>query len=98
MAQKVKKKGRKNFIMRLCVFAFVAYAAVLLIDMQVTLSTRKQELEALRVGVENQRLVNKELERQLAAGVDDAYIEREARAKLDYVYPEERVFIDISGS
>ena len=98
MAQKPKKKSRKNFIMRLCVFAFVAYAAVLLIDMQVTLSSRKQELESLRASVEEQRLANKELERQLAVGVDDAYIEREARAKLDFVYPEERVFIDISGS
>lgn len=98
MVHKQKKKSRKNFIMRLCVFAFVVYAAVLLIDMQVTLSSRKQELETLRVSVREQELANKELERQLADGVDDAYIEREARAKLDYVYPNEWVFIDMSGS
>lgn len=47
---------------------------------------------------EIQRLENKELERQIAAGIDEEYITRVARDKLDYVYPDEKVFIDISGN
>lgn len=92
------QKNRKSFVFRLCIFAFVVYAAVMLVDMQVTLADRNQELEQLALSYETQRLENKELERRLAAGVDDDYIERIARDELDYVYPDERVYIDISGS
>lgn len=93
-----RKKNRKNIILRVCIFAFVVYAAVILIDMQVNLADKKQELIALELTIEAQRLENAELERQLDAGADDEYIERVARDQLDYVYPEERVYIDISGS
>lgn len=93
-----QKKGRKSYILRLCMVVIVAYAAVSLIDMQVTLSARAQERDELQQRVETQRIANKELERQIAAGVDEEYIERVARDKLDYVYPDERVFVDISGS
>lgn len=88
-----KKKGRKNLLMRLCVFAFVAYAAYTLIEMQVSLAERNQQVEILAAAVETKRLANKELERKLEAGLDDAYYEREARDKLDFVYPDERVYI-----
>lgn len=94
----IPQKTRKSIIVRLCVFAFVAYAAITLIDMQVTLAERKQEAELLARRLEVQRIANKDLERQLAAGVDQEYIERVARDQLDYVYPDERVYIDISGS
>lgn len=95
---KQKKKNGKNIILRICIFAFVVYAAVQLVDMQITLGNRRQELEELRVRYETQRLANKDLERQLAQGVDEEYIERTAREKLEFVAPDERVYIDISGS
>lgn len=100
MAQNIipEKKKRKNIIMRVCIFLFVAWAAVQLVDMQVNLMDRKQEAVVLAERLEVQRIANKELERQLAAKVDDEYIERVARDQLDYVYPEERVYINISGS
>ncbi|WRS28234.1 septum formation initiator family protein [Oscillospiraceae bacterium MB08-C2-2] len=96
MAQ--KKKQTKNLIVRLMLLAFVIYASVVLIDMQVSVGQRKKELAQLQVQYEQQRIANKELERQLAIGDDKDYIERVARDKLDYVAPEERVFIDVSGN
>lgn len=96
--KKAKLKNRKSVILRLCMVLVVTYAAIYLIDMQVTLSARAEQLDELTQAVEAQRLANKELERQLEAGVDEEYIENVARDKLDYVYPNERVFIDISGS
>ena len=92
-----KKKPGKNLILKVCIFAFITYAAVLLINMQVNLAGRKQQLNDLRQRHELQRISNKELERQLEMGMDQAYIERIARDKLDYVAPDERVYIDISG-
>lgn len=93
-----KKTARKSLIFRVCIFAFVAYAAVLLIDMQIKLAQSKQQLNDLREKYEVRRIANKELELQLAQGEDDESIERIAREKLDYVAPDERVYIDISGS
>lgn len=93
-----KKTSRKNLIFRICIFAFVAYAAVLLIDLQVTLASRKQELLDLQEKYEVRRIANKELELQLQQGMNEEYIERIAREKLDYVAPDEKVYIDISGS
>jgi len=92
------KKTRKNLILRICIFLFVVYSAVKLVDMQMSLSARKQDLEELKVKYEIQRLANKDLERQLTQGVDDEYIERVAHEKLEYVAPDERVYIDISGN
>jgi cell division protein FtsB len=95
---KEKKKSRKSILLRLIVPVLAVYAVVVLVDMQVTLSQKKLERDELRQQHEVQRLENKELERQIAAGVDEDYIERFARDNLDYVSPDQRVFIDISGS
>ena len=93
-----KKTSRKNLIFRICIFAFVAYAAVLLIDLQINLASRKQQLLDLQEKYEVRRIANKELELQLQQGMNEEYVERIAREKLDYVAPDEKVYIDISGS
>lgn len=92
------KKPRKSILFRLCILAFIVYAVVTLLDMQVVLAERRQEVVELQQKLEVQRVANKELERQLATGADEEYIEKVARDQLDYVYPDEQVFIDISGS
>ena len=43
-----KKAVRKNLItrlLRLCIFAFVVFTAILLVDMQVSIADKKQEIE-----------------------------------------------------
>ena len=47
---------------------------------------------------EEQRAYNEEIEEILSREDDSEYIERVAREKLGYAYPDERVYIDISGS
>jgi cell division protein FtsB len=96
--EKDKKKRRGNFILRLIITVLVAYSVVALLDMQIQLGQRRQELEALRAQVEAQRLATKDLERELTNELDEDYIERYARDYLDYVAPDETVFIDTSGS
>jgi len=85
-------------MLRLCVFAFMVYAAILLIDMQIDIANRNRQLTELQQRVENQRISNKELERQLAMGMDQEYVERIARERLGFIAPDETVFIDVSGS
>ncbi len=96
--RKNHKQSRKSIVLRVCVFLFVAYAAVLLIDMQINLAGRRERLNALKEEYEEKRIANKELELALQQGMDEEYVERIAREKLDYVAPDEKVYIDISGS
>ena len=93
-----KGKAQKSLVLRVLVFAFLVYAAVVLVDMQVNIADNRRQLEELTVQREQMRLVNKEIERELASDIDQDYIERIAREKLDFVDPDEQVFIDISGS
>ena len=48
--------------------------------------------------VEDQLLENQELRSLLDMRQDEKYIERVARDRLDYAYPDEKVYIDISGN
>ena len=92
------KPRRGSLILRICIFAFVVYAMVHLIDMQISTVSRRRQLVELEQRVEAQRIANRELERQLAQGMDEQYIERIARDRLGFIAPGETVYIDISGS
>ena len=100
MSRNVSKNKRKprSLMFRICIFAFVIYASVLLIDMQINMVHRRRQLSELEQRVETQRIANKELERQLGQGMDQEYIERIAREMLGFISPDETVYIDISGS
>lgn len=93
-----KKKARKHIVLRILISILFIWGFAVLVDMQMTLSERRQERDELLRQYELQRLDNKELERQIAAGLDEDYVERFARDYLGYVSPSERMFIDISGS
>ncbi|MCL2034428.1 MAG: septum formation initiator family protein [Oscillospiraceae bacterium] len=98
MKKRKEATVRKNIILRICIFAFVVYAAFILVEKQAEIAMGQQMLETMQNSVEIQRLKNKELARQLENDMDEETIERIARDKLDYVYPDEIVFFDISGS
>lgn len=95
---KNQKKASKSMVLGICILTFMLYAAFYLVEMQVEILSRKQMLDELKKSVEIQRTANRELERQLDAGLTTEKIERIAREKLDYVYPNEKIYIDISGS
>jgi cell division protein FtsB len=80
------------------VFAFTAYAAFALLNMQTEITARRLELETKQRQNEAQRIANKDLAGGVEDSVSDEIIERLARERLDYAYPDEKIFIDISGS
>ena len=94
---KAVPRKRGSLILRICIFAFVVYAMVHLIDMQINMTSRRRQLVELEQRVETQRIANRELERQLALTMDGQYIERFAREE-GFIAPNEIVYIDISGS
>lgn len=89
-----KTVKRKNLLLRLAVFVFVGYIAIALVQVQIDISTANQELETLQQEVEQQRMRNKELEGMLESQDPQAIV----KDRLGLVYPDERVFYDVSGN
>jgi cell division protein FtsB len=91
-----KKGGLRKIVTRLFLAVFAVYAVVSLVDMQVNLAQRRQELEDVQARYEALRIEGKELARKVAEDLDLEDRERIAREN-DYVAPDEKVFRNISG-
>ena len=93
-----KAKAKKNTLLRVSVILFLLYVVISLVQIQGSIQKNREQLAALEQQNEEQRIANKELERILMSDSDEKYIERIAREKLGFAYPDERVLIDVSGS
>ena len=93
-----KKIKKNNLLIRLGLSILAVYVIVSLISLQIEIAGKQQQLEDLQMQIQQQQTVNKELERQLSFGKDQAYLSRIARDKLDMGFSDERVFRDAAGS
>ena len=91
--QEVKtKKAKKSFFLRLAVFVFICYVAVMLVN-------KRKALDDLNQAIKVQELQNDQLRDVLnSKDGNQEYIERIARGDLDLANPGERVFINIAGN
>ena len=94
--QSIRKKT--GLIIKLVLLCLAVYMVFSFIQLQVELSSKQEKLAALEAEYEQQILKNEELQGVLDLGADEEYYERMARERLNYAYPDEQVFIDISGS
>jgi len=103
MKTKKKKSNGKKRVLRiflsvgLIVFAF--YAVFTLVNQQVEISAKREQLEQLQGNIVVQEIRNDELKQvyELDDDENNAYIERVAREEFDYSKQGERVFINIAG-
>lgn len=91
------KKRRKSVILRLLLLAFSVYILISLINYQVQLTNHRCDLAEKQSTLEAKNLEVSELERLLESGTESQLIERAARERLGYVYPDEQVYVDLSG-
>ena len=98
--QEVKtKKAKKSFVLRLAVFVFICYVAVMLVNQQMQISEKRKALDDLNQAIKIQELQNDQLRDVLnSKDGNQEYIERIARGDLDLANPGERVFINIAGN
>lgn len=90
-----KRKGLlPGWLVPLAFVALCGYLFFLLIQYQVSIASKQQELQSLQDQLTAQETTNAELSSTLDQG--DSAIERYAREQLS-VRPNERVFVDISG-
>lgn len=91
-----KRKGLlPGWLVPLGFVVLCGYLFFLLIQYQVSIASKQQELQSLQDQLTAQQTTNAELSSTLDQG-DSAIIERYAREQ-GYVRPNERVFVDISG-
>ena len=98
MAAESVRKKKKGLFWRIAAVCVLAYVGVSFVQLQVDLGRKRTELASLEQQVEDQLLENQELQALLDMRQDEEYIERVARDRLDYAYPDEKVYIDISGN
>ena len=98
--QSRKKGGKRAFGKTLILLFFVLMLLSMLaayISNQVTISSKRAELETLNEQVAQQQTENQELQRVLS-GDADQITEWVARDSYNYAAPNERIFVDVTGN
>ena len=101
MTNPSRKKRRKNTVLRT---VFRLFFLLLLLSMlaayisnQVSIRSKKAELQTLQEQVDQQKTQNEEMQRILSGDSDDV-TEWVARDSYNYAAANERIFVDVTGN
>ena len=96
----MKKKNRKNksVLLRVLILGVCIYMIATLSGLWNTLNQSRKDLEELKAQYAEEQNDIEELRTMLEDGSQSQIIEKAARERLGFVYPDEQVFIDISGN
>ena len=101
MANTTRKKRRRSPVVRtiLRLFFILLLLSMLAayISNQVSISSRRAELQTLNEQIEQQKTQNEEMKRILSGDADDV-TEWVARDSYNYAAPNERIFVDVTGN
>ena len=92
---------KKEFGKRIKKYAFAAllvYGIILTAKQQIDVMAKRQELADLQRQCQEQILKNEQLSNMLENENEAEYVERIARDQFGYAYPDERIYVDVSGS
>lgn len=92
------KKQNKSFLLRLLILGACVFVIATLVDLWSTLNKSRADLSALKEQYSAEQNDIDELKVLLEDGSQSKVIEKAARERLGFVYPDEQVFIDISGN
>ena len=101
MANTTRKKRRRSpfvrTILRLFFILLLLSMLVAYISNQVSISSRRAELQTLSEQIEQQKTQNEEMKRILSCDASDV-TEWVARDSYNYAAPNERIFVDVTGN
>ena len=92
LKQKSGKSFKLPFIFAFAAFVALAYAVVNLVAMQVEISQKSSEYDALSEKLYALRTENERLERYTSDEYRSGYVEEIAREELDYSYSDEKIY------
>lgn len=95
--KKTKVKG--SMLLRFAILCLAVYIMAALINQQLQINEKRNQLESLQQQIQVQEVENEDLRHTIDANAQDGseYAEQVAREELDYAKTGERVFIIISG-
>ncbi len=96
--EKLKIILRKYKIIKISIIAFIIYFLFSFIKIEMQISEKKESLLSVQEDIKTIQSNNDKLSEILSSGEEFGYIERVAREKLGFLYPDERVFINIFGN
>ena len=94
----MKGKANKSIILRLVVLGVCAYFIESLTSLYSTLNKKQKELNELTLKESQLKNDIEEMKNLLSSDSNDELIEKAARERLGYIFPNEQIYIDISGS
>ena len=90
--------GVVNKIAKFAVVCIVVFVAYNLIDGQIELSQKRETLSLLEKQKQELMLSNEEKKELIDKSDEDEFVEQIAREYFGFAYPDEQIYIDISGS
>jgi len=101
MAAPDRRKRKKNVVVKTLVRVFFGLLLLSMlaayISNQVSISSKRAELDTLNEQIDQQKTENEEMQRILS-GDADQITEWVARDSYNYAAPNERIFVDVTGS
>lgn len=95
---KKAKMGSRSFFLRLAIVVFALYSAWQIVQLHTDIAKLNSQSQELEEKITEQRLANKDVKALLEQGDNPEYIERVAKERLGFAFPDERVYVDVSGS
>ena len=92
------KGGNKSILLRLLIVAFFVYMLLSLSSLVGELAESKATLAAVNSEIEETENRIEEQKNLLENSTKEELVERYARERLGYCFPNEVVFVDISGN
>ena len=101
MAARDRRKRKKKVVWRTFVRLFFVLLLLSMlaayISNQVTISSKRAELDTLNEQIAQQKTENEEMQRILSGNADQI-TEWVARDSYNYAAPNERIFVDVTGN
>lgn len=101
MATQDRRKRKKKVVWKTLVRVFFVLLLLSMlaayISNQVTISSKRAELETLNEQIDQQKTENEEMQRILSGNADQI-TEWVARDSYNYAAPNERIFVDVTGN
>ena len=98
MKRKVKAKKKKSIILRVLILGVCAYFTVTLGSLWKELDAKRSELKAQKEQYATEQTEIEELRSLLESDNEKKIIEKAARERFGYAYPNEQIFKDTSGN
>ena len=93
-----KPKKQRSILLRLIVLGVCAFMTIRLASLWNDLNAIKKARDELKEQYNQQVNDIEELKAMLESDSNDKIIENAARERLGYIYSDEQIFVDISGS